>query len=134
MTKNVKDTFEDLGKQAGKCLDGYISNKAENKVEEFGKTIGKSVGEQVVRAQRSLEEEKVTKEEQLGIGGKIGTGIGVVGKLLVEKKIGLFCRLPGVDDLIANSRATGAKVEKIVKRAVKEKLDKLESDQKNKEK
>ena len=124
MDKRMKEKGESLGKKAGKRIGQDISENAQAKAEEIGQKIGKSVGEQMDRVHAAFEQETVTKEEQLGIGGKIGTGLGIVSKRLVEKRYGFLSRLMGTGDMVKDGRETGAKAEKIVKRAVKNQLRK----------
>lgn len=124
MVKPTRHDPEALEKKLDNRIDQEVSNSAEGKAEEFGRKIGKALGEQVDRAQRALEKELVTKEEQLGIGAKIGTGLGIVGKRLAEKRLSFLGNLIGSRDLIAEGRTIGAKAEKIVKRAMKRGIEK----------
>ena len=75
----------------------------------------------------------MTKEEQLGIGGKIGTGLGLIGKRLVEKRYGFLARFTGSKELVDEGRVFGAKAEKIVKRVVKKRLDRLTTEESKKD-
>jgi hypothetical protein len=124
MDKTLKEKCESLGKKAGKKIGQDISENTPGKAEEIGQKIGKTVGEQVERVHAAFEKETVSKKEQLGIGGKIGTGLGIVGKRLAEKRYGFLSRLMGTGDLVKDGRQTGAKAEKIVKRTVKNQLSK----------
>ncbi|MDY6952698.1 MAG: hypothetical protein SWE60_14400 [Thermodesulfobacteriota bacterium] len=117
--KEVKKELESLGERLGQRIGGAVSSKAHNKGSELGKKAGKTVARQVERVADVLENEEVTKEEQLGIGGKIGTGLGVMAKHALEKRYGFLGRLMGSEALISEGRTTGAKAEKILKRAVK---------------
>ena len=71
------------------------------------------------RVSDALERETVTREEELGIGGKVGTAVGIIGKRLIEKRYGVLGKLMGTADLVTDGRTTGAKAEKMVKRAIK---------------
>ena len=85
------------------------------------------------RLHNRLEKETITKQEQLGIGGKLGTGLGLLGKNLAEKRYGILGKLAGSRNLVSEGRVLGAKAEKIVKRAVKTGIERLEkeADKKN---
>ena len=115
----VKKEFESLGERAGTRLAQTLSKSASDKGGDIGKKLGKTLGEQVDRVSDRLARETVTREEELGIGGKIGTAVGIVGKHLVEKRYGVLGRLMGSADLVSDGRTTGAKAEKMVKRAIK---------------
>ncbi|MDY6953150.1 MAG: hypothetical protein SWE60_16710 [Thermodesulfobacteriota bacterium] len=118
--KEVKKELESMGERLGKRIGTALSGQAENKASELGKKAGKTMARQVERATRALENEEVTKEEQLGIGGKIGTGLGIMAKQAVERRYGLLGKIAGSEALISEGRATGAKAEKMLKRAVKD--------------
>ena len=119
LKKQVKKELESLGERVGDRLGQSLSKNADKKGSQIGRKAGKVLGEQIERVQHALEKETLTKEDQLGIGGKIGTGLGIIGKRLVERRYGLLGRIMGSGDLVSNGRAAGAKAEKIVKRAVK---------------
>ncbi len=127
--KPTRDDPEALEKKVDNRTAQEVSNSAEGKAEEIGRKIGKALGEQVDRAQRALEKEIVTKEEQLGIGAKIGTGLGIVGKRLAEKRWSFLGNLIGSGDLVAEGRTIGAKAEKMMKRAVKRGIEKTATKQ-----
>jgi hypothetical protein len=115
----VKKELESLGERAGKRIGEKISKNADKKAADIGRKLGKTFAEQVERVHDALEKETVTKEEQVGIGGKLGTGLGIIGKRLIEKRYGMLGRLMGAGNLVSEGRTVGAKAEKIVKRAVK---------------
>jgi hypothetical protein len=115
----VKKELESLGERAGKRIGEKISKNADAKAADIGRKLGKTFVEQVERAHDALDKETVTKEEQVGVGGKLGTGLGIIGKRLVEKRYGMLGRLMGTGDMVSEGRTIGAKAEKIVKRAVK---------------
>lgn len=120
LKKQIKKELESLGEQVGSRLGQGLSKKdGDRKGAQAGKKLGKALGERVERLHDALEKEAVTKEEQLGIGGKIGTGLGIIGKHLVEKRYGLLGRLVDGNNLESEGRVMGAKAEKMVKRAVK---------------
>ncbi|NVL91130.1 MAG: hypothetical protein HWN69_09130 [Desulfobacterales bacterium] len=123
--KQIKNHLESLGERVGDQVAQGLSKGAENKGGKIGRKVGKVVGEQAERLHDALEKETVTKEEQLGIGGKIGTGLGIIGKRLVEKRYGFLGRLMGGDDLVSEGRVIGAKAEKIVKRTVKKGVQRI---------
>ncbi len=127
LKKQVKKELESLGERVGKSVHKGLSKSGDDKGARVGKKVGKAVGEQVERLHGTLEKETVTKQDELGIGGKIGTGIGIIGKHLVEKRYGLLGKLMGSTDLISNGRTMGAKTEKIVKRAVKKGVERVAS-------
>ena len=64
----------------------------------------------------------------IGVGGKLGTGLGLLGKNLMEKRYGIFGKLAGSRNLVSEGRVLGAKAEKIVKRAVKTGIERLEKE------
>ena len=115
----VKKEFESLGERAGTRVAETLSKNASDKGADIGKKLGKTLGEQVDRVSDALARETVTREEELGIGGKIGTAVGIIGKHLVEKRYGVLGKLMGSADLVSDGRTTGAKAEKMVKRAIK---------------
>jgi len=117
--KEVKKELESLGERVGQRIGTAVSSKAHNKGSELGKKAGKTMARQVERVADVLGKEEVTKEEQLGFGGKIGTGLGIMAKHAVERRYGLLGKIVGSESLISEGRTTGAKVEKIIKRAVK---------------
>lgn len=116
--KQLKKEFESLGERAGTRVAQTLSKGATDKGGAMGKRLGKTLAEQVDRVSDAIERESVTKEEELGIGGKVGTAVGIIGKHLVEKRYGLLGRLMGSADLVSDGRSTGAKAEKMVKRAI----------------
>jgi len=115
----VKNELESLGERVGQRIGQAVSKSADNKGSELGKKAGKTMAKQVERVAEALHKEEVTKEEQLGIGGKIGTGLGVMAKNVVERRYGFLGKIMGSESLISEGRTTGAKAEKIIKRAVK---------------
>ena len=123
-SKYVKDKiageFESVGGRLGNRIGQTVSQNAGTKGGEIGKKLGKSVCKKLEYASNALEKETVTKEEQLGIGGKIGTGLGILGKRLLEKRYGSsFADINDSSDLTSQGRVMGAKTEKMMKRAVK---------------
>lgn len=130
LKKQVKKELESLGERVGDRLGQSLSKNADKKGSQIGRKAGKVLGEQIERVHHALEKETLTKEEQLGIGGKIGTGLGIIGKRLVERRYGLLGRIMGSGDLVSNGRAAGAKAEKIVKRAVKTGVGRIASTKK----
>jgi len=119
MKKQLKKEFESLGERAGTRVAQTLSKTASDKGGDIGKRLGKTLGEQVDRVSDALERETVTREEELGIGGKVGTAVGIIGKRLIEKRYGVLGKLMGTADLVTDGRTTGAKAEKMVKRAIK---------------
>jgi len=115
----VKKEFESLGERAGTRVAETLSKNASDKGGDIGKKLGKTLGEQVDRISDRFARETVTREEELGFGGKIGTAVGIIGKHLVEKRYGVLGKLMGSADLVSDGRTTGAKAEKMVKRAIK---------------
>ena len=111
----IKKQWLSMGERAGQSL----LKSAENKGAAIGERIQNVLGEQVEKVYDALEKETVTKTEQLGVGGKLGTGIGVIGKQLAEKRYGVLGTLMGSDNLVAEGRIIGAKAEKIIRRAAK---------------
>ncbi len=125
LKKQVKKELESLGERVGDRIDQAISKTEDQKGARLGKKAGKAVGEQVQRVHEALEKETVTKEEELGVGGKIGTGLAIMGKHLVEKRYGLVGKLFGTNKMVSDGRTLGAKAEKIVKRAAKKGIERL---------
>jgi hypothetical protein len=119
LKKQVKKELESLGQRAGTRVAHTLSKNGGDKGGDIGKKLGKTIGEQVDRVSDALDRESVTRDEELGIGGKIGTAAGIIGKHLVEKRYGVLGKLMGSADLVSDGRTTGAKAEKIVKRAIK---------------
>jgi len=117
--KQLKKEFESLGERAGSRVAETVSKSASDKGGAMGKRLGKTLAEQVDRVSNAIERESVTKEEELGLGGKVGTAVGIMGKHLIEKRYGLLGKLMGSADLVSDGRTTGAKAEKMVKRAIK---------------
>ena len=125
-TKNhMKDELGSMGEKAGERIGRGLSRGADKKAAELGKKLGESVADQVERFHDALEKETVTQEEELGIGGKIGTGFGIIGKNLMEKKYGILGKFVGGGNLVSEGRTMGAKTEKMVKRAVKKGVKRL---------
>lgn len=123
--EQVKKELESLVERVGDGIDKRILKTADKKGAQLGKKLGKALGEQVERVHEAIDKETLTKEQELGIGGKIGTGLGVIGKHLIEKRYGLLGRLMGTGDLVSDGRTMGAKAEKIVKRAVKTGIERV---------
>jgi hypothetical protein len=117
--KEVRKELESLGERLGDRIGHAVSKKGGNKGSEIGKKAGKSLARQVERLADLVDKEKVTREEELGIGGKVGTGLGIIAKHAIEKRYGLLAKVMGSRDLVSEGRATGAKAEKVLKRAVK---------------
>ncbi len=117
--EHVKDELESLGERAGKRIGQCVSQGGDKRAGEIGRKLGKTVGQQLERVHGALEKENVTNEEQLGVGGKVGTGLGIIGKRLVEKRYGFLGKLIASPDLISQGRVMGAKAEKLIKRTVK---------------
>lgn len=122
---HIKKELGAVGEKAGERIGQSLSRGADKKGGEIGKKVGEKVAEQVERFHDVLEEETVTKKEELGFGGKLGTGIGIIGKNLVEKKYGILGKFAGSGNLVSEGRTLGAKTEKVVKRAVKTGVAKL---------
>ena len=123
--KQVKKQLESLGERVGDRIARGVAKKADTKGAQIGKKVGKTVGDQLERLHDALEKETVTKQEELGVGGKVGTGLGIIGKRLVEKRYGLLGKLMGTGNMVCEGRTMGAKAEKIVKRAVKSGVEKI---------
>jgi hypothetical protein len=121
----VKKDLESLGERVGDRIDQGLAKTPDKKGAQLGKKAGQALGEQLDRVQQALEKETVSKEEQLGVGGKIGTGLGIIGKHLVEKRYGVLGKLMGVGDLVSDGRTVGAKAEKILKGAVKSGVERV---------
>ncbi|MBN1842141.1 MAG: hypothetical protein JW883_07670 [Deltaproteobacteria bacterium] len=121
----LKKELEELGERVGDRIGKGLSKGTDKKAAQIGQNVGKTLGKQVERVHDAMEKVTVTKEEELGIGGKVGTGLGIIGKHLVEKRYGLLGRLMGSADIISDGRTTGAKAEKMVKSAVKTGLERL---------
>jgi hypothetical protein len=125
MNKRIKKELETLGERTGERIGQAISKDGEAKAARVGKRLGESVGEHMERVHERLEKETVTKQEQLGVGGKLGTALGVLGKNLVEKRYGILGKLAGGGNLVSDGRILGAKAEKMVKRAVRSGVERL---------
>ena len=123
--KQVKKELESLGGRVGDRIARGVAKKADTKGAQIGRKVGKTVGDQLERLHDALEKETVTKEEELGVGGKVGTGLGIIGKRLVEKRFGLLGKLMGTGNMLSDGRTMGAKAEKILKRAVKSGVDRI---------
>jgi hypothetical protein len=115
----IKKELGDAGEKAGERIGHSLSKGADRRAAEIGRKVGEKVAEQVDRIHDALEKETVTKEEELGFGGKLGTGLGIIGKNLVKKKYGLLGKFAGGANLVSEGRTFGAKTEKVLKRAVK---------------
>ena len=116
---HIKKELGTVGEKVGERIGQSLSTGADKRAGEIGKKVGEKVGVQVERFHDALEKEEVTKKEELGFGGKLGTGIGIIGKNLVEKKYGILGKFAGSGNLVSEGRTLGAKTEKVVKRAVK---------------
>lgn len=125
LKNQLKKELEDLGERVGDRIGKGLSKGTDKKATHIGQKAGKVLGEQIERVHDAMEKVSVTKEEELGIGGKVGTGLGIIGKHLVEKRYGLLGRLMGSADIISDGRTAGAKAEKMVKSAVKTGLERL---------
>jgi hypothetical protein len=125
LKKQVKKELEALGERVGDRIGKGVSKSTDEKAAQLGKKIGKTLGDQLERVHGALEKETVTKQEELGVGGKLGTGLGIIGKHLVEKRYGLLGSLMGTGDLVSDGRTMGAKAEKMVKRAVKTGIERV---------
>lgn len=123
--KQVQKELESLGERVGDRIAQGLATKADAKGAQIGRKVGKAVGDQLERFHDALEKETVTKEEELGVGGKVGTGLGIIGRRLVEKRYGLLGRLMGTGNMLSEGRTMGAKAEKILKRAVKSGVEKI---------
>jgi hypothetical protein len=120
--EELKKELESWAERLGERVGGAVSTKACDRSSRLGKRAGTAMARQVERFAEVLDKEEVTVEEQLGIGGKIGTGLGVIAKHAVERRYGILGKVMGSKGLIAEGRTTGAKAEKIVKRVVKNRL------------
>ena len=116
---HIKKELGSLGEKAGERIGQSLSKDADKRAAEIGKKVGEKMAVQVERFHDVLEKETVTKVEELGIGGKLGTGLGVIGKNLMKKRYGILGKFAGSGNLVSEGRTLGAKTEKIVKRAVK---------------
>lgn len=125
MDKRIKKELETLGERTGERIGQAICRDGEGKAAHVGKRLGETVAEHMERVHERLEKETVTKQEQLGVGGKLGTALGVLGKNLVEKRYGILGRLAGGGNLVSDGRVLGAKAEKMVKRAVRTGVERL---------
>lgn len=103
-------------------VGGTLSKNTDQKGSKMGKKIAKTIAKQAEKVQEIFAKETVTKEEQLGIGGTIGTALGLVRKHLAERRSGV---LMDAENFVSGGRITGAKAEKIVKRALKKGLEKI---------
>jgi hypothetical protein len=121
--KDIEKGLESLGHRLGKGVAQAFSKEGDKKGSEIGKRAGRALVHKVEHVARVLDKEEVTKEEELGIGGKIGIGAGIVAKHVVEKRGGFLEEMGG--DLVTQGRTTGAKAEKLVKRSIKTGLARL---------
>lgn len=103
-------------------VGGTLSKNTDQKGSKMGKKIAKTIAKQAEKVQEIFAKETVTKEEQLGIGGTIGTALGLVRKHLAERRSGV---LMDAENFVSGGRITGAKAEKIVKRALKKGIEKI---------
>jgi len=124
VNKEVEKELESLGRRLGKRVGGALSSQGGKKGSEMGKKAGEAAAKKLEHLAGALHKERVTKQDELGIGGKIGTGMGIVAKHVVEKRGG-FLGEAGGDHLITQGRTTGAKAEKLVKRSIKRGLARL---------
>jgi hypothetical protein len=122
--KEVHKELESLGQRVGKRVGGALSSQGGQKGSEMGKKAGEAAAERLEQLAGALHKEHVTKQDELGIGGKIGIGMGIVAKHVVEKRGG-FLREASGDHLIIQGRTTGAKAEKLLKRSIKRGLARL---------
>lgn len=124
MKDKVEKELGVLGQRLGKRVGEALSIEAAKKGSDIGKKAGEAAAQKLEDLAGALHKEHVTKQDELGIGGKIGIGMGIVAKRVVEKR----GRLPGEtggDHLITQGRTTGAKAEKLVKRSMKRGLARL---------
>jgi len=122
--KKVHKELESLGQRVGKRVGGALSSQGGKKGSEMGKKAGETAAEKLEHLAGALHKESVTKQDELGIGGKIGIGMGIVAKHVVKKHSGFLGETSG-DHLITQGRTTGAKAEKLVKRSIKRGLARL---------
>jgi len=132
--KQLKDKLESTGESVGDRLGQGMLKNGDKKAAQIGMKVGRAVGEQVEWLRDAIDKETVTKEEELGIGGKIGTGLGIIGKRLVDKGSGLMGRLVGTGDPVSEGRIMGAKTEKILKKAVKSGVERIRGSAGNQDK
>ena len=124
MKKQIDKELESLGRRLGKRVGGALSSQGGKKGSEIGKEAGEAAAQKLEHLAGALHKERVTKQDELGIGGKIGTGMGIVAKHVVKKRSG-FLGEAGGNHLITQGRTTGAKAEKLVKRSIKRGLARL---------
>lgn len=123
--KQVKKELESLGERVGNRIAQGVAKRPDSKGGEIGRKAGKAVGDQIERLHDAIDNETVTKQEELGIGGKLGTGLGIIGKHIVEKRYSLLGRLMGSGNMVSEGRTMGAKAEKIFKRAVRSGVERI---------
>jgi hypothetical protein len=124
VNKQVDKELESLGRRLGKRVGGALSREGGKKGSEIGERAGEAAAQKLEQLAGALDKERVTKQDELGIGGKIGIGMGIVAKHVVEKH-GRFLGEASGDHLITQGRTTGAKAEKLVKRSIKRGLARL---------
>jgi hypothetical protein len=122
--KEVHKELESLGQRVGKRVGSGFSSQGGRKGSEMGKKAGEAGAEKLEQRADALHKERVTKQDELGIGGRIGIGMGIVAKHVVEKHGGFLGETRG-DHLITQGRTTGAKADKLVKRSIKRGLARL---------
>ena len=125
MTDQAKEHPKTSQKPIGRSIPSGPLKAADKKAMNIGRKAGTLVAKQVERLHKVMDKEDVTKQDQLGIGGKIGTGLGIIGKHLGEKRGGLLATMLGGKDLVSEGRVAGAKAEKMVKRAVKTGVERI---------
>ena len=115
-----KSEFERLGEGFGQRLGRRFSVDGAKKSGRIGKKLGGKLGGQMGRFSAALEEETVSEEEKLGVGGKIGTGVGVLGKQALERQqtSSRYAAMAASVDLASEGRNFGAKVEKMTKKKI----------------
>ncbi len=125
LKKRLTLNLESLGERLGRHVSKVLSKDDDKRAATLGRSAGQKLGRQVERLHELFDKENVTKEEQLGIGGKIGTGLGIIGKELLEKRPGALGDPAGPDDLVSQGRTVGAKAEKILKKTLKKGINRI---------
>lgn len=115
-----KSEFERIGEGIGKRLGRGFSAQGAQKGARVGKKLGCRLGGQLGRFSDRLESEPVGAEDELGVGGKIGSGVGALGKQFLKHrgKSSRYAAMASAADLPSGGRKLGAKVEKMTKRSV----------------
>jgi len=115
-----KAEFGRLGRGLGRRLGRGFSPEGSEKAARAGEKLGGTFGGGLGKLNDALEKEQVTTTDQLGVGGKIGTGIGVAGKQFMERRASTspYAQAAASADLASEGRKLGAKMEKILKRKV----------------